>query len=802
MKKIIYIAFAAAMLTAVSCAKELELKVGQDVAEQGLTLRFTSGAMATRADVDGVNNENLIKRIDYFLFPLNAEGTAVDDDAEYVFRGELSPEDGGLTGTYETTITTGVLSKIFPDGATKAMVFAVANYVDQFGANNDMTGEGDKPLPNTTFPYDDVKTWKAIHELEVGPTFFYDDQDPGFLLRWPHVLDTDDDNLFFVMTGEEEVELQTTGSYAIDATVALKRLASKVSVAFTYENVVEEKTSGNITWVPQSESPETRVYMSNAIEHATLGGPLRRDLVADSWTNATKPLGYGTRDIFEYAYNFMNDITEVDDDGNKTAHFYTYPISLEEGDDNQSYLKLVLPWYGYKNYGTSDQILYKQKEVYYKIVLPRETFSEPNCIYEYKVAVNIIGADKEVKITGYEYAIKDWLTDEPISSNVATGRYISLDIPKDTYDMYGSQVEILYVSSGEVEITNLQIYKSDFKNATTVYYIDGTPISYVSPYSATTEDYAGVTLPNWATVNGTELVINHTMNTNINSSDVDISPYHFVVTLHLKDAEGTQFDRTVHITQYPPIYVSTIETASNTVYLRGTAYPSSGSTTVYNNQGSSGIGLGSLGGGQVNTGTSLTVVTVTTLAALDVSAYTTAGVGTPLIGDPRVKLSSAYPTDPRTDYQWGTDDLGSTDNNYIADYLYAAMDKSNFIAPKLMLASGYGANTGTGSWIRNAERCASYQEAGYPAGRWRLPTEAEMMFVYTLGDNGLIVQPFQSSKYWANSGRYYTGGTSFTSSTSSSESRSVRCVYDLWYWGDDKLSDPESWGGFQTDYIN
>jgi len=300
------------------------------------------------------------------------------------------------------------------------------------------------------------------------------------------------------------------------------------------------------------------------------------------------------------------------------------------------------------------------------------------------------------------------------------------------------------------------------------------------------------------------LGINHTMNTNISDSSVDISPYTFVVTLHLIDAEDDTFDRTVTITQYPPIYVSTIASSSDQVFLNGEAYPSSGrdGTTVYNNDGASGIGLGTIGGGSVNNGTSLTVVTVTTLASLDATAYNTAGVGDPIIGDPREKLSGNYPTDPRTGISWGADDLGSEANNYLADYQYAGVDNRNYIAPRLIIASGYGANTGKGSWLRNAERCASYQEAGFPAGRWRLPTEAEMMFIYTLGANDLIVQPFKSSGYWANSGRYYTGGTSFTNSTSANESRSVRCVYDLWYWGEEDVLDSKTeWGDFQTDYI-
>ena len=55
--------------------------------------------------------------------------------------------------------------------------------------------------------------------------------------------------------------------------------------------------------------------------------------------------------------------------------------------------------------------------------------------------------------------MKDWLTKAPVSSNVATGRYISLDIPKDEYDMYVDEIDITFVSSGKVIPVVLEIYQ-------------------------------------------------------------------------------------------------------------------------------------------------------------------------------------------------------------------------------------------------------------------------------------------------------------------------------------------------------
>ena len=810
MKKIVNILLGVvALLASASCERSLEFK--EDVSEQALTLNFTTGNMATRT-VLGVDNENLIKRIDYFFFPYGSDGK-VDPSTEYVYKGSVVPEEGHLYDlTYKETLRPAILNQIFPDGNNKAVVMAIANYIGKYGAT--------ATEPETTIP-EDAKTWEDLHALEVGQTFFKDGG-AGFGLRWPRKLNTDAEELFFVMAADSvEVELNKTGKYAIDAIVPLKRLASKVTVQFTFQECTDDK---GIKWVPQYQedqpaAKEARVYLSNAIEHTTIGGPLTRDLVADSGKTATQPAGDGSRDIFEYAYDFLLEIpttnVEVVGENNETttvqkkiAHYYTYPVSMLEGDDNQPYLKLVLPWYGYVNRAPEGQeaqwVKAKQKEVYYKIVLPRETISDPNMIYQYDVTVNIIGNEKEVMITGEEYRVKDWSSDDVIENNVGLGRYISLDIPKDTYDMYGDKVQILYVSSGEVEISALQIYDMNLtgNNAVRRYYIDGGPTSYVNPYNANTGDARTPNpnrLPNWVTIQGDQLVVDHTLNTDINSNQVNISPFKFVVTLHLKGETGTQFDRTVTITQYPPIYAETIFTQnSNTVFLNGTQY-STTQTTVNNNANES---LGTIGENNGSTARTKTVVSVTTLAGLDITRYNQLGIGAPVIGDPRVTLSPAYPVNPAVPSQtWERQDLGTSANNYIAAYQYAGIQKSNVIAPKFMLASGYGSCAGTKvDWVHNAERCASYQEDGYPAGRWRLPTEAEILFVYNLAEElNLISNPFYyQSSYWSNSGRRYNEGTFKAAGTGNYSSR---CVYDLWYWGEEPAltgNAATQWSGFMT----
>lgn len=791
MKKILYIAFAVIALAAVSCQMNPEFELPDSPDQQGMILKFSSRPLSTKADVAGLDYENLIKQIDFFFFPLNADGE-VDDDAEYVYKGQLIPEDGGLTGTYEKTFDSGVLSQIFPNGNTKAMVFAIANYVDKYGDNNDIDE------PNTTLPEDAV-TWADLHALEVGPTFFYDDEDPDFLLRWPHVLNPDSDDLFFVMTGEEIVELASgSGSYAVDATIPLERLASKITVEFTYENYPE--TSKNILWVPQPSGEETRVYLSNAIEHTTLGGPLTRTpLVEDSWANATKPLGNGSRDIFEYAYNFMNQIPETD--GKKIAHFYTYPIQMKNGDDNQTHLKLVLPWYGYKWRGEGAMptemtdanknsfVLYKQTEVYYKIALPDSTINQSNRIYQYAVTVNTVGSDKDVEITGYEYIVKDWLTNEGISSNVATGRFISLDIPKDEYDMYVDDIEISFVASGKVIAHVDSIYQYNYSSATTTldqFMRDDQPVATQALRTAkgiTNADIQGwVSIPEGASY----LKINHRMdnqmmNGNQKNTAFDMAPYVFRITLHLEAAgNDTSFDRTIKIIQYPSLFVTSMK-SNGYVFVNGTGYNNTayddgqgGSRTAIGNIG---VRPGSLDGTGDNDNPNNYIISASILSD---DSY--------VIGDPRSQsvnnltylngLSNYRPTNPN-----GTE---------------------NVIAPKFIVASSYGAQ-GQASWFQLGaaeKRCAAYQENGYPAGRWRVPTYAEIRFMVTLSRLDFIPSLYNfgvndDTGYWSANGKVVGNAQGLPELRNNTINTAVRCVYDAWYWGEEPVQEgATTWMGF------
>ena len=147
--------------------------------------------------------------------------------------------------------------------------------------------------------------------------------------------------------------------------------------------------------------------------------------------------------------------------------------------------------------------------------------------------------------------------------------------------------------------------------------------------------------------------------------------------------------------------------------------------------------------------------------------------------------------------QGGTGAVSTPLSNYYPLNLNVFND--NAIAPKFIVASTRGGSYGGAMRFESArERCASYQEDGIPAGRWRLPTMAEVQFISTLSALGRIPYLFgnraedddfnSNSYYWTSNGliRINNGATPPVAEpySGTSNSASVRCVYDEWFWGD------------------
>ena len=113
-------------------------------------------------------------------------------------------------------------------------------------------------------------------------------------------------------------------------------------------------------------------------------------------------------------------------------------------------------------------------------------------------------------------------------------------------------------------------------------------------------------------------------------------------------------------------------------------------------------------------------------------------------------------------------------------------DYAYVIAPKIRVASSYG-KTNPQNRRNSRRRCATYQEAGYPAGRWRLPTLGEMQYIVNLSNTGKIPVLFSNSRTYLSAQGWVSipaASTSDITLTANDDTQSayVRCVYDEWYW--------------------
>ena len=161
---------------------------------------------------------------------------------------------------------------------------------------------------------------------------------------------------------------------------------------------------------------------------------------------------------------------------------------------------------------------------------------------------------------------------------------------------------------------------------------------------------------------------------------------------------------------------------------------------------------------------------------------------------------------------WPTATNVTTLNN-LSNYMESSAVNEDMIAPEFMVASSVG-KTRPLSYKYAATRCAAYQESGFPAGRWRIPTKAEIMFLIQLSAKDKIPQLFTPGAisiggYWCSSGvvfpvsetdvQYYDFNSTQVRNNNGGN-HYPRCVYDTWYWG----QEPDSahlttWGGYQTD---
>lgn len=518
--------------------------------------------------------------------------------------------------------------------------------------------------------------------------------------------------------------------------VQLTRAMAKVALFPTVEESIE---SNGVTYTPQLD--KMNVTMVYGVQRTNLAGDY-----------AVQSADYVTRILRSY----------TGADGTYTqVPFYSYPNPETTTDRQNTYLILCVPWSMQTETGN------QSANYYYRVpITGREDIPATlgrNQYYKVNVHVGVLGSlnpRDAVELDG-NFAIYDWF-DMELSADMQHYEYLVLDEYSSVMNNV-NELRMPYISSSALDKSTTRIVKVTYPN-----YNDesapSTGFTSTKTLNASDAEAAGFELE-W---NNDELIFTHPVTTE------DYVPY--TITVEVKNEQG--ITATWEIKQYPAIYIvgDYNPNGDENRFIYGET-----SGSVYDDYRSILNWTGNSLGGVNNPLTSSASNSNLNQYTIYITSFDIAGSDY-AIGDPRSS------TVDNLDYLGNVDSQGRTLTYY---YPTRETEVDNVIAPAFKIASSWGVtNTNTLTYETAQERCASYQENGYPAGRWRLPTEAEIEYIVSLSNRGVMPALFNGS-YYASSRRYYDNGyyeeePGFYPYASG---KVVRCVYDVWYWGNEKLSE-------------
>ena len=670
---------------------------------EGIRVTFTCGDISTKTTQPGVGNENLINTVDVFLF------SSTED--EYRHHWRFSPE-------IESSFTCYIQAAVIQDGTYK--VYAIVNYP---GPETDFvissTNATLAQLQALALSESSIRTFTATSAAGITPA--------------------PNEDLSLVMTGvAENITVHAVSGQTLvgNAEIELSRITSKVTMDFYLKDeVVNTKNNVTETWTPLTDGSNIRVYLCNGASEALVGG---------AKTDAA---------VFDYAPNLDHTVISGKADYSaafSSTPFYTYPESWTYGASYEPYLKLIVPWKLVRS--TSGIVQESQKEFYYKVMLPTNAFASNNW-YHLSLDVTQLGgnADDDAVNVPCGYQVVDWRTGSEISSTMTPGYYLDVNVSApDHIEFYGNTVDIPIFASGPVTIKSAKKQWEDYT------IISGTT-------TQTENDTPDVSVG----VDGDYVSITNVLDTDFSGTTYDVSPYTYTIVLELEGA-GATFDKTLVVTQYPPLFIREVA-SDGKVFLYGLQY-SQQSGNIYDDNYWSNNGsnittsnvaargphfLGTISNSAYG-GTKILEVQATILDfEIEINGQSIPVV----IGDPRSSTSTNF-----------NGDLDQTRNGGAgltsATYYPTADDTQNVISPRFRIASSYGA-TSPLTYDGAMRRCAAYQENGYPAGRWRLPTAAEIEFLIKLSTDEKITKLFLPdvvSGYWAGGAYARFGDDKFNNS--------------------------------------
>lgn len=788
-----YIVCACLALALGGCIKD-EI-VGNSFCREGL-LSLNIGINETRAAGDNDNgnadltndmlplNENRIDNYEVFLFASGATGEA-----------KFSTYVSGVNATDSTTndaisVPAGALAELFGSGDT-CNIYVVANLgkslaTELNNASTPLTLANLKAyIVSADFTTPKVIEGQDLSEYNSAPI------QPNF------VMDS---------SGTDTV---TKSGNNLSGEVYITRAASKISF-MAY--IGESMTIDGRVWIP--DLANIKVAFNNVVEKGAI------DNGSDTEDTFTMPQVEGLYKNLSGVQLILDDETYTQTpefDGvvqgvsswsklDIVVPFYTYS-SIWNATENKVNPSIVLtvPWFVKDNKSTT--------LTNYNYTIPLTAANGDlklvrNKHYRIALRVGVLGDLDQLASSEFSYEVLDWVGND-INVDLSDPKYLVVE--KDYVEMNNvTSFSVPYSSSDAVSAKIISVSRDNVKNR-----IVKEDIRDIAESTNTEDGWNDFNNQDFSiSTEGGVVTLTHKLDNDRNSDYFDYVPYEIIVEV----VNESGFVERITFVQYPAMYV---EADANTDYqqntdhnetwvnswndnhgyqwvngYRGSSYSSAGSgNNAYDYVTVDGTRvqfLASSNGLSSNAGNKNPNMYTITVSSFSDGSF--------LVGDPR----TTHYDETLKDAKLGNSDYyvfasapalsGTSPRRLQYYYPTDASDNTiNVISPKFRVASSYsvlGSEYLTSREVAR-RRCASYQEDGYPAGRWRMATAAEMQFMIQLSQQELIPALFSSNtNYWCAHGviNYVTGATTATLNkvTSHNNGGSIRCVYDEWYWGSDK----------------
>lgn len=819
MRKIQNIAFVLLATLFASCINDhIEPTFCRD-AELAISVSTSSAGTRVQGDNDDMPTaESIVKDLQYFLYvkgsgedaaPIYA-GTITDitdnDDIDNDSPRPDAPADEDDNFSKTVQIPASALNALFPGGATECEIYVIANYLDNTMDAEHFDGiDLTKDLANAT-----RKNLKAI-ELN---TTFYELSGDVEMTPTSFVMDSEGTDIVSRGTGNN-INTLTSG------TIYLTRAAAKVMIEVNVQNAID--VSGN-TWEPitQITDPTARKMFISFYNGVTTG-------VIDDGTDVAGSNAVATVTDKDAYYKVENvqlqsgkiatdgatgDTSAVTRAGESTSwvsavDFYSYANSWTAGDEeHEPYFEISIPWRK-KATGQDDSANWVTYNYTVPISMNNNRFDR-NKLYLIRLNVGALGDLSTLESYEYSYIVLNW-DEVTVDATLTRPKYFVVE--KDYVEMNNvTSFSVPYTSSDAVSAKIISVSRDNVKNR-----IVEEDIRDIAESTNTENGWNDFNNQDFSvSTEGGVVTLTHKLDNDRNSDYFDYVPYEIIVEV----VNESGFVERITFVQYPAMYV---EADANTDYqqntnhdenwqnswndnhgyqwvngYRGSSYSNSGSgnnayhyVTVNNTRVQYLASSNGLSDNATNQNPNMYTITVSSFSD-----------GSYLVGDPRTTHYDETLKDAKLGgnnssyYVFASAPALSGDSPRRLQYYYPTDDSDNtinVISPKFRVASSYSVLGSTYLTSREVarRRCASYQEDGYPAGRWRMATAAEMQFMIQLSQQGLIPALFSSNtNYWCAHGviNYVTGATTATliKGTSNSSGGSIRCVYDEWYWGSDK----------------